>query len=86
MLRVLSCHDAATGELMYRKRMRGQASGHGISASPIGVDGKVFITTDAGETLVVRAGPEYELLHVNQLGSHVFASLALLDQRWYIRT
>ncbi len=86
MIRVLSCYDAATGELMYRVRLRGEVAGHGISSSPVGVDGKVFITTDDGQTLVIRAGPEYELLHVNQLGEHVFASPALLDGRWYIRT
>ncbi len=86
MIRVLSCYDAATGEMMYRERLRGEVAGHGISSSPIGVDGKVFITTDDGQTLVVRAGPEFELLHVNQLGTHVFASPALLDGRWYFRT
>ncbi len=86
MIRVLSCYDATTGKMMYRERLRGEVAGHGISSSPIGVDGKVFITTDTGETLVVRAGPEFELLHVNRLGSHVFASPALLDGRWYFRT
>ncbi len=86
MIRVLTCHDAVTGEMMYRERLEGEAVGHGISSSPIGVDGKVFITVDDGQTLVVRAGPEFELLHVNQLDSYVFASPALLDGRWYFRT
>ncbi len=86
MLRVLACYDAASGELMYRVRLPGEATGHGISASPVGVDGKVFITADDGSTTVVRAGPEQEILHVNQFGEHVFASPALLDGRWYVRT
>jgi outer membrane protein assembly factor BamB len=86
MIRVLSCYDAATGEMKYRVRLEGEAVGHGISSSPIGVDGKVFITVDDGQTLVVRAGPQFELLHVNRLGSYVFASPALLDGRWYFRT
>jgi outer membrane protein assembly factor BamB len=86
MLGVLTCYEAATGEMMYRERLSGTVSGHGISASPVGVDGKIFVTTDDGRTSVVRAGPEYDLLHVNQLSSHVFASPALVDGRWYIRT
>jgi outer membrane protein assembly factor BamB len=86
MLRVLTCLDAATGERMYQVRLPGQPTGHGISSSPVAVDGKVFITTDDGMTAVVRAGPEFELLHVNRLDAHVFASPALVEGRWYVRT
>ncbi len=86
MLRVLTCHDAETGEQMYRVRLAGTLTQHGISSSPVAVDGKVFITTDDGVTSVVQAGPEFELLHVNELSSYVFASPALLDGRWYFRT
>ncbi len=86
MLRVLTCHDAETGEQMYRVRLAGTLTQHGISSSPVAVDGKVFITTDDGVTSVIQAGPEFELLHVNEVSSYVFASPALLDGRWYLRT
>ena len=38
---------------------------NGFSASPVGVDGKVFFTNDEGETFVLKAGKTFELLHVN---------------------
>ena len=58
----------------------------GFSASPVAVDGKVFFTNDDGETFVLRAGPTFELLHVNRIGEQTLASPALVDGRWYIRT
>ena len=50
------------------------------------VDGKVFFTNDEGETFVLRAGPKFELLHVNAIGESTLASPALVDGRWYLRT
>jgi outer membrane protein assembly factor BamB len=58
----------------------------GFSASPVGVDGKVFFTNDMGETFVLKAGPQFELLRVNKLSERTLASPALVDGRWYIRT
>ena len=50
------------------------------------MDGKVFFTNDEGETFVVRAGPQFDLLHVNPIGEETLASPALVDGKWYIRT
>jgi outer membrane protein assembly factor BamB len=64
----------------------GVARREGFSASPVVVDGKVFFTNDDGETFVLRAGPKFELLHVNSIGEPTLASPALVDGTWYIRT
>ena len=45
-----------------------------------------IFTNDDGETFVVRAGPTFDLLHVNRLNARVLASPALVDGRWYFRT
>jgi outer membrane protein assembly factor BamB len=62
------------------------ATREGFSASPVGVNGKVFFTNDEGETFVLKAGSTFELLHVNRLNAQVLASPALVDGRWYFRT
>lgn len=85
MASIVTCLDAATGRAMWQGRL-GVARREGFSASPVAVDGKVFFTNDAGETFVLRAGPEFELLHVNRIGERTLASPALVDGRWYIRT
>jgi len=77
--------EAATGKLIWQGRL-GVATREGFSASPVGVDGKIFFTNDEGETFVVKAGPTFELLHVNKLHARTLASPALVDKRWYFRT
>jgi outer membrane protein assembly factor BamB len=85
MAAVATAFEAATGKLMWQGRL-GVATREGFSASPVGVDGKVFFTNDDGETFVLKAGPTFELLHVNRLNATTLASPALVDRRWYFRT
>ena len=82
---VATCIEARTGQVIWQGRM-GEAQRESFSASPVAADGKVFFTNDAGETHVLRAGPEFELLRVNRLGERVLASPAAVEGRWYYRT
>jgi len=70
---------------MWQGRL-GVAQREGFSASPVAVDGKVFFTNDDGETFVLRAGPTFEILHVNRMNEPILASPALVEGRWYFRT
>ncbi len=85
MVSVATCYEAATGEVLWQGRL-GEPKSEGFSASPVGVDGKVFFTNDAGETFVLKAGRKFDLLRVNRLEAPVLASPALVDGRWYFRT
>lgn len=85
MTSIVTALNAKTGESVWQGRL-GEARRESFSASPVVVDGKVFITNDDGETFVVVAGPEFKLLHVNQLGEQTLATPALVDGKWYFRT
>ena len=85
MASIATSFDAQTGDSLWQGRL-GVARREGFSASPVALDGKVFFTNDNGETFVLRAGREFELLHVNDIGERTLASPALVDGRWYIRT
>ena len=85
MQSVVTSFEAKTGQLLFQGRL-GTARREGFSASPVVVDGKIFFTNDNGETFVLSAGPEFELLHVNRLNARTLASPALVDGRWYFRT
>jgi len=85
MASIVTCIEALTGRTMWQGRL-GVAQPEGFSASPVAVDGKLYFTNDDGETFVLRAGPKFELLHVNRIGEGTLASPALVDGRWYIRT
>lgn len=85
MQSVLTVYHAATGELAYQGRL-GEPQREGFSASPVAVGDKLFFTNDLGQTFVVQAGPEFDVLHVNELNAQVIASPALVDGTWYWRT
>ena len=85
MVSVATCFEAKTGKTMWQQRL-GRVMRESFSVSPVAVEGKIFLTNDAGETFVLKAGPEFQLLHVNRLSDQTLASPALVDGRWYIRT
>ncbi|MCG8604346.1 PQQ-binding-like beta-propeller repeat protein [bacterium] len=85
MAAIATCYDAQTGKVMWQGRL-GNARREGFSASPVVVGEKLFFTNDDGETFVLQAGAQFNLLHVNKLGERVLASPALVDGNWYFRT
>ena len=85
MSSILTNLNARTGETVWQERL-GRPRREGISASPIVVDDKLFVTNDEGQTFVLKTGPDFEILHVNDIGAPTLASPALVDGIWYIRT
>ena len=85
MASVVTCFNASNGDVMWQERL-GRPAREGFSASPVAFGGKVFFTNDSGKTFVLRAGPDFELLHTNDIGARTLASPALVDGRWYVRT
>ena len=83
---IATAYDAKSGGLLWQGRLGEVVVQSGFSASPVGVDGKVFFTNEGGETFVLKAGKTFELLHVNKLNEPVLASPAMVDGTWYFRT
>lgn len=80
--------DAATGDTLWQLRIRGGKP----DAAPLYADGKIYITTDNGATVVLKLNDDpkqpAEVLAVNELGDdqRVQASLAVAGKRLLIRT
>jgi outer membrane protein assembly factor BamB len=85
MQSIATAYDSKSGEVLWQGRL-GEAARESFSVSPVLVDGKVFFTNDQGETFVLKAGREFNLLHVNKLNARTLASPALVDGTWYWRT
>jgi len=80
---MVTCMVAKTGEVLYDNgRVPVPAS---FSASAIAFDGKLFLTSEDGDTFVVKAGPEFAVLGTNSVGEPVLASPAIAGGRLYIR-
>ena len=78
---VLTCLDAKTGERIWNKRLEGE-----FSSSPIYAEGKLYFSNQDGQSFVVAASPEYELLATNTLDAGSMASPAVYDKAIYLRT
>ena len=77
-------YDAETGEPVYgRQRIRAGAS---FTSSPWAYNGKIFALSEQGDTYVIRAGREFEVIGVNRLGELALASPAIAGDRLLIRT
>lgn len=81
---IVSSLDPKTGELHKRGRLT-QGSPK-IYASPVAADGKIYFATLEGKVAVVEAGPEWEVLTVNDLDEEIHASPAIVDGHLYVRT
>jgi outer membrane protein assembly factor BamB len=82
---IVSCLDAKTGKVIYGPERTGL--GGVVSASPLLADGKIYITNEAAQTLVIAAGPEYKKLATNDLdGTYTLSSIAVSGQQLFLRT
>ena len=81
---ILTALDPATGRELKVGRVKGALGGY--SASPVAADGKVFLVNEEGKVAVLKAGPDWDLLAVNDLGEGSFATPALSQGRIYVRT
>ncbi|HEY5839508.1 MAG TPA: PQQ-binding-like beta-propeller repeat protein [Pyrinomonadaceae bacterium] len=80
---ILTCLNAKTGEVVYEGgRIPIPAT---FTASPVAFDGKILMTSEDGDTFVVKAGPKHEILGTNSIGEPVYASPAISGQRIFIR-
>jgi outer membrane protein assembly factor BamB len=78
---ILACLDAATGELVSQKRLRGR-----FSMSPLVVGDKLLLLNEDGMTYVIRCGKELQVLQQNDLGEPTLATPAVVGGRIYFRT
>jgi len=78
---IVSCLDARTGREHWQERIGG-----GCSASPVFADGKVYVQTEDGTSVVLKAGKEFHKLATNPLGERSLASYAVGDGALFIRT
>ena len=80
-----TAHDVRTGKEIY-PRQRISTDPAAFVASPWSYGGKIFAISEDGETYVIQAGSEYQLLGRNSLGEMTLASPAVAHGSVLIRT
>ncbi len=77
----VSCLRLETGEALWCEKPGGRFYG-----SPVWVNGLLYCINRAGDVVVIKAAPKYELLAINSLGEKSQATPAVADGRMYLRT
>ncbi|MDA9858317.1 PQQ-binding-like beta-propeller repeat protein [Rubripirellula sp.] len=77
---VAFCWSVGSGEVQWKKRLGGN-----FSASPVIVNGLIYVSNLSGDTFVFRAGEAFELVAKNRLGNDCYASPAVSDGDLFLR-
>jgi outer membrane protein assembly factor BamB len=73
--------DAKTGAQTYTQKLKEK-----YHSSPLWVEGKVYLTSVKGETIVLKAGKIPEMISTNKVEGDVYATLAIVQNSILIRT
>jgi outer membrane protein assembly factor BamB len=78
---ILHCIEASTGKIVWVHRLEGVHW-----ASPVLADGRIYILSEDGVTLVLRPGPRYDEVARNSVDETCLASMAVSQGQFYIRS
>ncbi|MGH9661270.1 MAG: PQQ-binding-like beta-propeller repeat protein [Bryobacteraceae bacterium] len=81
---IVTALDPATGAVLKQGRLEGALDPY--FASPVAADGKVYMVSMNGKVAVLKAGRDWQLLGVSDLGEECWATPAIAGERLYIRT
>src|SRR5688572_32730313 len=80
---VFDAYDITTGKELYRQRL--PLIGSGYSASPVAADGKIYLSNEDGEMLVIEAGDTFTHVATNSMRESLMATPALSQGVMYVR-
>ncbi len=81
---ILTALEEETGKVLKTGRLEGAVGGY--SASPVAAEDKLFLASEDGKVTVVRAGKDWNVLAVNDIGESCYATPALSKGEIYLRT
>ncbi len=80
----ISCYNAKTGEAYYHQTRLPKA--YNFKASPVGANGKLYLSSENEDVIVLKMGEKYEVLATNTLKDQVFiATPAIAGGEIYLR-
>jgi outer membrane protein assembly factor BamB len=78
---VAHCYKGENGEIVWEERIGGNHC-----ASPVYADGKIYFLSEAGETAVIEAGPQFKEVARSKLEEKCQASISVSGGRLFIRS
>ena len=81
---VFDAYHLRSGKELYRQRL--PRVGSGFSASPVAADGKIYLSSEDGEMLVIGAGEKFRHVSTNSMHEPLMATPALSSGVMYVRS
>lgn len=81
---VFDAYALQSGKELYRQRL--PSIGSGYSASPVAADGRIYLSSEDGEIIVVSAGPTFAHVATNPMGDLLMATPAISNGVMYVRS
>jgi outer membrane protein assembly factor BamB len=81
---VFTCLDARSGERVYRKRISTKSATSFVGSLVAG-DGHIYVPSEEGVMLVIKAGEDFEIVAENPLGELMLSTPAISDGVMYLR-
>ncbi|MHC4403233.1 MAG: outer membrane protein assembly factor BamB family protein [Planctomycetota bacterium] len=78
---VATCYQGANGKIVGQNRIGGKHC-----ASPVLADGHIYFLSESGETVIMKAGPQLEIIARNTIQARCQASIAVSQGRLFIRS
>jgi outer membrane protein assembly factor BamB len=85
-LPMAECYELRTGKLVAEKRLKGNGPKGETWSSMVVAGDKLYVIKQSGDTFVLKADPQMEILAVNSLGEFTNASIAPSNGEIFIRT
>jgi outer membrane protein assembly factor BamB len=73
--------ESKTGKIIWQKRMNAK-----YNSSPLWINGLIYLTSVNGETTVLKAGTDPQVISVNKITGETYATAAVSGKRLIIRT
>ncbi len=80
---IVTCLDATTGAIKYEGGRPPKPAR--FFGSPVAFAGFVALTSEEGDTYMIKAGPAFEIARTNSIGEPTWSSPAIANGRIYIR-
>jgi outer membrane protein assembly factor BamB len=81
---LFDAYNLKTGVEVYRQRL--PLVGSGFSASPVAADGKIYLSNEDGEIIVIAAGEKFKHIATNSMGELLMATPAMSEGVMYVRS
>jgi outer membrane protein assembly factor BamB len=83
---VAECVELKTGKVVWENRLKGPATPSDSWSSMVLAGDRIYVVNKGGDSFVLKASPNFELLATNSLFENALASVAPSDGQIFIRT